>query len=248
MKHDRRLSGFHHRLDQKILEAGLSYRELSLRIGRGETYIATMVRNRNDPGLSTVVDICDALGIELADLTDNGTPQAGRLVTLGSQDVDDIAEALIAAAAERARRALNAGGVHPTIDDLLEWWHSNGGRLENFDQFREKVDLFAAPSHTAVMPVPVQLGHDSLVAQKFGLHDENHLAELLPQLDDRRTKMIVDAHKEAASGRPVLSVEQLDVVLPSGNTEIHAKYKRLLLPVHDPSGNTLVLNYSKHIR
>ncbi len=248
MKHDRKLLSFHHRLDQKILEAGLSYRELSQRIGRGETYIATMVRNRNDPGLSTVVEICDVLSIPVSELTDDGASQMAVPVSVPGEDIDELTSALISVVADRARNALTNEGQNPTLDDVIEWWHENGGRLENFERFREKVDLFEVPGEEAKIPVPVHLGHESLLAQKFNLHDEDHLQKILPQFDTERSQSILDAHKDAASGKPVLSIEQIDVDIPVIKSPVHAKYKRLLLPVNDSRGNRLVLNYAKHIR
>ncbi len=247
MKHEQNISSFHHRLDQKILEAGLSYRELSVRIGRGETYISSMVRNRNDPGLSTVIEICNVLGIELAELVDCAPAPMRRHVSVDGQDINDFAEMLIAAAAKRARDVVSDRGINPTIDEVIEWWYLRGGLLEDFDTLRDKVDLFAPPPSDASMPVPVRIGSDSLVSRKFSLHNEDHLRNLLPRLETVQTARIASAHLEALSGHPVLSIEQIQLFLPERNENVHARYKRLLLPVRDPRGDALVLNYSQLI-
>jgi len=196
MEHRNEKTTFHHRLDQKIIEAGLSYRELSLRIGKGETYIATLVRNRNDPGLSTVVDICNALKIGLADLLPESSPANG--LTIGAAwQVEDIAEEVLFAVAKRARLRDVQGGSKPTLDEIFEWWHRQGGRLENFDELREHIDLFTPPPEDARMPVPARLGHDSLVARTFGVEDEDNLRHLLNHLDTKLNKRIAQAHSEA---------------------------------------------------
>ncbi len=207
-----------------------------------------MVRNRNDPGLSTVIDICGVLGIEVTELIGEGPARKSRPVAqIAPWDVNEFAEMLINTAAQRARQIVSDHGVNPTIDDVIEWWHEHGGRLEDYDRLRDKVDLFAPPSGEASMPVPFRLGSDSLVARKFSLYDEDHLRNLLPRLDNGRAQKIATAHKEALSGRPILSVEEMDVQLPEKGQSIRAKYKRLLLPVHNPRGDAFVLNYSQLI-
>lgn len=256
------MSSFYHRLDEKIMEAGLSYRDLSLRIGKGETYVSTMIRNRNDPGLSTVVDICQVLDIRLEALLTEGSaehcPVDGNpfessldddadAPTVTSFNLNEIADDLIAALLDRAERQGNRPGPDMSLDELMSWWTAHGGRLENVDKFLEKIDLFAPPESCSDLPVPARLGSGSLVAKEFKLEDEDHLRKLLVDLDKGFCRSIADSHREALAGKPVLTVESINVEDPLSGEMVKVKYNRLLLPVHDFSRSRFVLNYSQPV-
>ena len=238
------MSSFYHRLDQKIMESNLSYRDLSERIGKGATYISTMMRNKNDPGLSTVIEICKALDIRLETLLeDDENPVDGPRIH--SHEIENIVKAVVSEVSGRANPGMDAPHSMMSIEDMMSWWHQHNGRLENMDAFLENIDLFHPPSVTSNTPDPARVGKSSLVNAKFKIEDESNLSKTLMKMEDRFCSNIAQAHVTALKGQPVLTIEELDVFNPHKNERVTAKYNRLLLPVNDFARNSFILNYSK---
>lgn len=228
------------------MESNISYRELSERIGKGATYISTMIRNKNDPGLSTVIEICKALGIGLGELVnDNEYSDDTRRVK--PEELEEMLKSIASEVTARANASLQNSQSSMTIEDMMSWWHQHGGRLENVDNFLEDVDLFHPPCAISNTPKPARVGKSSLVTRKFNIENENNLEHLLQKMEGRWPSNIAEAHYTALKGQPLLRVVELDVIDPNKNERVTAKYSRLLLPVRDFARNSLVLNFTKPI-
>lgn len=239
------LPDFHDRLKAYIRDSRFDYRSLSLEIGQGERYISNMLSAKSDPGYSNVVKICSALGItpnEIAGLNDQ--------ISLLGNEVDERivsaqAERILTAVSREAHRKLARRGAHPLLDDVLTWWHQQGGRLSNFDRLSDHVDLYRAPKADTTAPEPFQVGRNSLAARSFNVKSAEHLSHLFATFDRNLVEQVRLAHVETTKGQPNLSVQEIDVMLPRHSFPLRFTYKRLLLPVRDASGNDYVLNYSQ---
>ena len=239
------MTDFHERLKTYIKNSPFDYRSLSLEIGQGERYISNLLSGKSDPGYSSVVKICSALGItpnEIAGLNDQisilGDEVDSRIVTAQ-------AERVLTAVTREAHRKLASRGARPLLDDVLTWWHQQGGLLSNFDLLSEHVDLYVAPTPDSHLPEPYQIGHESLAARSFDIQSTEHLRHLFTTFDKNLTEQVQLAHVEASKGQPNLSIQKIDVLLPGHTFPLRFNYKRLLLPVHDTQGNEYVLNYSQ---
>ena len=192
-----------------------------------------------------MVRICSALGItpnEIAGLQDR--------VTLLSNDTDAQivsaqAERILSAVTRETYRKLARRGVKPLLDDVLTWWHQQGGQLNNFDRLSEHVDLYVAPEAESSIPEPYRIGYNSLAAQSFGVKTAEHLRYLFTTFDKQLIERVRVAHVETKRGDPQLSIQEIDVQLPGHTFPLRFVYKRLLLPVHDTDGNEYILNYSQ---
>lgn len=238
---------FHERLKSYIKKSPFDYRSLSLKIGQGERYISNLLSARSDPGYSNVVKICSALGItpnEIAGLND-------RISLLDEEGdgglISAQAERILSAVTREAHRKLGLRDGRPLLDDVLTWWHQQGGRLNNFDRLSDYVDLYAAPSAEVIAPAPYRLGQHSLAAHSFNLRTTEHLRQLIDGFDKDLIENVRLAHVETTGGQPNLSVQQIDVNLPGYSFPLRFTYKRLLLPVRDAGGRALILNYSQAI-
>jgi transcriptional regulator with XRE-family HTH domain len=239
------MSEFHDRLRSHIHEAGYDYRSLSLAIGQGERYISNLLAGKSDPGYSTVVKICSALGLtpnQLAGLDDQ--------IALAGGPIDDRvisahAERILSSVTHEAHRKLARRGTRPLLDDVLTWWHQQDGLLSNFDRLSEHVDLYHAPDPEAALPEPYRVGQQSLACVSLGVETADHLRYLLTTFDEKLCENVKLAHVETRRGDPKLSIEKIDVTLPGHSFPLRFEYKRLLLPVHDQDGNEYVLNYSQ---
>lgn len=236
---------FHDRLKTYINDSRYDYRSLSLEIGQGERYISNLLSAKSDPGYSNVVKLCSALGItpnQIAGLDDQITLSGGEIDT---RIVTAQAERILSAVSREAHRKLSQRGAHPLLDDVLTWWHQQGGQLNNFDRLSEHVDLYIAPTSDTALPEPYQVGHNSLAARSFGIETAEHLSYLFTTFDHSLTERVRLAHVETSKGEPKLSIEEIDVELPGHRFPLRFTYKRLLLPVKDHTGQDFVLNYSQ---
>ncbi|MEM7076687.1 MAG: hypothetical protein AAGA28_02400 [Pseudomonadota bacterium] len=236
---------FHDRLKTYIQDSPYDYKSLSIQIGQGERYISNLLSTKSDPGYSSVVKICSALGItpnQIAGLHDQITLAGGEI---DNRIVTAQAERILTAVTREAHRKLSQRGARPLLDDVLSWWHQQGGLLSNFDGLSEHVDLYLAPEHNSKLPEPIKLGTRSLAAESFGIQTAEHLRYLMTTFDDSLIESVRLSHVEATRGDPQLSIQEIDVTLPGHDFPLRFTYKRLLLPVHDAEGNQMVLNYSQ---
>lgn len=239
------MQDFHQRLKALIRDSGYDYKSLSLEIGQGERYISNLLATKSDPGYSSVVKICSALGItpnQIAGLSDQITIAGGET---DNRIVTAQAERILTAVTREAHRKLNQRGARPLLDDVLTWWHQQGGKLSNFDALSEHVDLYKAPDDRSHLPEPYKIGPQSLATQSFGIQSAEHLRYLFTTFDKKLSDSVRLAHVEATRGDPQLSIQEIDVMLPGHSFPLRFTYKRLLLPVEDAEGNKYVLNYSQ---
>lgn len=239
------MTDFHHRLKALIQNSEYDYKSLSLKIGQGERYISNLLSNRSDPGYSSVVKICSALG-----LTPNQIAGLDDQITLAGSEADTRvvsahAERILTAVTKEAHRKLASRGAQPLLDDVLTWWHQQGGILANFDALSEHVDLYRAPRPDARLPDPYKIGEQSLATRSFGINSTEHLRHLFTTFEAKLSESVTLAHVETSKGDPQLSIQEIDVTLPGHTFPLRFTYKRLLLPVKDTQGNGYVLNYSQ---
>lgn len=243
----KQVSEFHDRLKSLIRKSDYDYKCLSLTIGLGERYISNLLSSKSDPGYSSVVKICAALGLtpnQLTGLTDRITLTGGEV---GTRIVSAHAERILTAVNREAQRKPAQRGARPLLDDVLTWWHRQNGLLSDFDALGDKVDLYHAPDPEAVLPQPHMVGRESLAALWFGVETADHLRHLFTTFDENLSKSVKLAHVATSRGDPQLSVQEIDVTLPGHSSPLRFNYKRLLLPVRDDAGNQYVLNYSQAI-
>lgn len=239
------MTDFHQRLKALIQNSEYDYKSLSLKIGQGERYISNLLSNKSDPGYSSVVKICSALG-----LTPNQIAGLDDQITLAGSDVDTRvvsahAERILSAVTKEAHRKLATRGAQPLLDDVLSWWYQQDGVLANFDMLSEHVDLYRAPAPDARIPDPFKIGEQSLATRSFGVNSTEHLRYLFTTFDQKLNEAVTLAHVETTKGDPQLSIQEIDVTLPGHAFPLRFVYKRLLLPVRDTHNNAYVLNYSQ---
>lgn len=239
------MTDFHQRLKALIRDSEYDYKSLSLKIGQGERYISNLLSNKSDPGYSSVVKICSALG-----LTPNQIAGLDDQITLAGSDVDARvvsvhAERILSAVTKEAHRKLTTRGTQPLLDDVLSWWHQQNGVLSNFDTLSEHVDLYRAPAPNARIPDPFKIGQQSLATRSFGVNSTEHLRYLFTTFDTKLSEAVTMAHVETTKGDPQLSIQEIDVTLPGHSFPLRFVYKRLLLPVRDTHNNAYILNYSQ---
>ena len=238
---------FHDNLRQEINRSKFNYRQLSIKIGKGERYVANMLDNKSDPGLTAAILIAEAIDVPLQSLLKPSSEVAIQASQNENRQTEVIAEDLLTKVAEAARLKLQIQGVEPTIDDMLSWWHVQDGILGNFDRFAERFDLFERPTADFTLPVAHKLGKQSLASRSFGVSNPNELQKLLLIFGPGVSDTVLKAHATIKGKTPGVSIQEIDVTLPDGHTKLSFSYKRLLLPVKDPAGQKYIMSYSRLI-
>ncbi len=238
------MDNFHDRLDAKLTEAGMSRRKLSLSIGQGQSYIANLLANRSDPGFETILNICKVLNTNPNDLAGINTSVSLTSSNMDPNDVDQIAEKIYSKLAQDSWIAQRPRHQRPRVDEIIEWWDSQNGLLQNFDQISESVDLFNPPESDAHIVSPYRMGRESLASRAFGIDGTDNLRRILEGFDPDFNEKMVLSHRRSDRGEIVHTVEDIDVsVADKGRVQV--KYQRLLLKVHDMSGREFILNFAQ---
>lgn len=130
-------------------------------------------------------------------------------------------------------------------DDFVQWWHENGGRLENFDTLSPYTDLFDAPLSDAKLISPKRTGRKSLQSINFENTCTDQLVKTLEGFSGKQNRELVRAHLTAIQrGEPVLTFPSLDEKLRSGR-RFRKQYMRVLAPIYLPDGKVEVANFSR---
>lgn len=239
------MSIFHQRLRQLIRESGLKDSDVSKQVGRGTAYISNMINTEADPGFSVIIRICD-----LFDVTPDyfiGRESRSEISEIIDQNVlETHAEMLVQISLTQARKRLLNRTPHPSLDEVMNWWHRNRQSYDHNEAIAAFFDVYLPPDQSG-LPRIVAVGRESLATRSIGVQSVEKLRTVYQDLGPDHLKGIVDAHLEAHEQKnPLLTVENINIVLPD-KRRLTIDYKRLLLSVRTVKGDQFVINYSSPI-
>jgi len=234
---------FHKRLRRAVANSGLSERAISQAVGRSGPYLTNLFRSGSTPDFLTGMELCKVLQItpdylfgQASDLSI--APE--RDAALISQEVNFLVDAI---AYQAVRRAQERGGELST-DAFLDWWRSSGGRISEMEKFDQFVDVFFTPDDGGQTVNPFRLSSDSLAVRTFGTSDASQFTSIVQHLGEGFNLKIRDDHLKTAHGmRPQIDHMDMDAALPNG-VRVQGSYRRILVPLVGPTGETYVGNYS----
>ena len=229
----------------RIRDLGLSSRALSLRMGRNEFYIATLLKGGSRLRVDTLLDLAEALETDPMALL-RGEEGGGVLAVSQSQShASRKATALLQQALHLLGPAPDDCGP-PNFEEVLSWWRDTGGQLVNCDHIIEHCDLHRAPVDDGPRTEVWRLGASSLATKIIGSQSIDRLHQEMDKAIPDDSRRVTNAYLTALSGSPIISCESLRGKLTSEDT-LRLDYDRLLLPVVNEQGERLVLNYSKEV-
>lgn len=202
---------------QLIAERGLSVRQASLAIGKDKSYLSVVVgraRNRPDNLIIPSVDVVERLAEKLELPVSVLTGEGTR---------------------QNEKRA--------SLEDVLAWWHSNGGRLEGEERIIDSLDLIAAPFPEDKRIKPLRVGHSSLAGAKIGT-ELGQLNAALDDLTEEQSVALTEAFRKSAlkGGSSIEhSARSMSVRKPGGVETTN--YISVRLPCACSSRGVLVANY-----
>lgn len=232
----------HDRISFALEASNLAPNKVSLGVGKGRNWLSQTVNNKSKIDCEIIPVLAQALGV-----TPNYLFGFGGSVSLSSESKSDKVEAILSQVASEVQKRLMPDESAPTIEQLISWWHRQGGILGDFDQISNVVDLYHAPQQEDRFIQPYKVGSRSLAARSFSVESAEELAALLRSFPEDLNYRIVSEHQEALQGHPKLSLEKIKVPLPHLKRTATFEYTRLLLPFRDPGGNEYLLCYSRSL-
>jgi len=149
------------------------------------------------------------------------------------------------AALDEQHLAMMRAGYGVGTDDVLDWLHSQNGRLTNFDALQEHVDLYHPIHRDEKLFRPHRIGRLSLATRTFKAENEDHFLKIVSGFEQGLIDRVVLAHKEAVTKPYKVSDETINVSIEG--TRLSSSYRRIIAPVKDLQGNEFTLVHSKRI-
>ena len=236
----------HEKIKMAIADNELSLRAASLRCGIKYRTLHSCLNDERDVSTSLLQKVADGLSIDFKYFSDR-VPKLD-LEGFRSKDAatDHALRNIQSHFDARIRRAAY-DGKNVSLESFLNWWVKNSGRLENFDQIAERVDVFEAPNEDSPIIRPIRAGQLSLATKHFQLDSAEHLIHTLNGFSQACNKKLVAAHLEAIRrGEPIITHPALDETLPNGQ-RFTRQYRRVLAPIYLPGGRINLVNYSEDI-
>lgn len=135
----------------------------------------------------------------------------------------------------------------PSFQDVLEWWHLEGGRIECLGRLRDFFDIYEAPSGDSASLRICKVGPRSLSSKTLGVASEERLQGLLNALPPQMAVRVSNLHRKCQNGEICTDVEHAQLDDPDTKKTLNLTYSRLLLPLKDKHGRSYTLNYSREI-
>ncbi|UWQ51105.1 helix-turn-helix domain-containing protein [Leisingera caerulea] len=237
----------HQKISALLADMNLSNRQAALKCGIPYGTFNSALKNEREIGWSTLDALSRGLGVSFRYFSSD---TAGLELLPDRQPGGPGSKAfeILNAQMQAATRTRQYSGCDVSLQDFLDWWFSNSGRLEGFDQLQHTVDMFDPPDPEKNRIQPIQSGPHSLASVCFEVSSSGQLRDTLNGFSDKVNADLVMAHSEAINrGEPVITHPSLDVKLLNGR-RFTRQYRRVLAPVYLPDGKLLVANFSQDIK
>lgn len=237
----------HQKISALMADLNLSVRQVASKCGIPYASFSNALMHEQEIGWSTLDALARGLGVSFRyfasdtaglELLPEHLPDGG-----GSKAFE-----ILNARMQTTVRARQYCGCDVSLQDFLDWWFSNSGRLENFDQLQNHVETFEPPDAEKNRIQPITTGRSSLASICFEISSSDQLRDTLNGFSEKLNADLVMAHSEAIRRRePVITHPSIDVNLLNGR-RFTRQYRRVLAPVYLPDGKQLVVNFSQDIR
>lgn len=237
----------HRKITDLLRDLNLSNRQAALKCGIPYGTFNSALKHEREIGWSMLDALARGLGVSFSYFASDTSAVEllpGEAATLS----DSAAFEILNARMKEAARKRQYSGCDVSLQDFLDWWFANSGRLECFDRLQPHVDMFEPPSAENNRIQPIRSGPHSLASVCFEVSSSGQLRDTLNGFSDRLNADLVMAHSEAISrGEPVITHPSIDVKLLNGR-RFTRQYRRVLAPVYLPGGKLQVVNFSQDIK
>lgn len=247
MKDPANMALIHEKISALLADKNLSNRQAALKCGIPYGTFNSALKHEREIGWSTLDALARGLGVSFHYFSSD-TAELELLPKLRDDLAERKAFEILDARLQAAARTRQYSGCDVSLQDFLDWWFANSGRLEGFDRLQHAVDIFDPPDQEQNRIQPIRSGPASLASICFEISDSNQLRSTLNGFSAKLNADLVMAHSEAISrGEPVITHPSIDVKLLNGR-RFTRQYRRVLAPVYLPDGKLLVVNFSQDIK
>ena len=240
------------RLEDVAAASGRSLNELSQVMGGDRTALSSLFSMRKKglklPVLSSVklARIASELNVPadfLLCLDDDFQIQAAD--SSGAAYAQHLSARLYTDIMRWTRKRMISEGANPTIEDVLSWWRSSGGRLGGGNRIEEHIDTIEVPDPNASVVMPVRVGAFSLAARTFGSNDCGLLARHVESLSSSERLALVKSYSAAHEqiGQYSITDHVANISIPEVGSGFSVEYLRLLLKVVSADGKDYVASF-----
>ncbi|MEL7090234.1 MAG: hypothetical protein AAFN94_00730 [Pseudomonadota bacterium] len=236
--------------EKRIKDAGLNATSVSSQIA-SRSMLPNLFRTARVtpnkipvPSVMLVMKLGEILGATLEEMMQTDARLDVRVdpkyqAALGAQAqkvIDDLGREI------SRRQALQYG--RPLVEDVLNWWRENNGRLEACGQIQEAFDLIEPPGRHDTKITAKRIGGMSLAAKHLGT-DTARLSRLLDLLPpEEKNAMVVSYRSASRTNKPTFSDPiKMSVRSRGDQISLDEEYIRMQLPVVAPDKTKLIVSY-----
>lgn len=237
----------HEKISALLADMNLSNRQASLKCGIPYGTFNSALKHQREIGWTMLDALARGLGVSFHYFSSE-TADLELLPDHSAAGSDRKAFEILNAGMQAAARTRQYRGCDVSLQDFLDWWFANSGRLEGFDRLQHTVDMFDPPDPEKNRIQPIRSGPASLASICFEVSGSGQLRDTLNGFSSKLNADLVMAHSEAINrGEPVITHPSIDVKLLNGR-RFTRQYRRVLAPVYLPDGKLLVVNFSQDIK
>lgn len=228
--------GTNHILREIVRSSGIPLRELEARSGIKKSKLSNILSGKTRPTDVDIWALSATLDFDAGDLFRD----AGRLT------VEPTKEDLDAHASARAlQRFISSRRSDVTLEDMLVWHDTCGGRLVNMDKLLPFVAIFYEPDPESGVLDAVTVGQECLAAESLQTRDPSQVIAYMKSLPDKERKELTYTYTQTSrENRFNLFQRNVIVNFPGAGLPYELRYTTALFPVRGANNHRLVINYS----
>lgn len=168
-------------------------------------------------------------------------------VSISSTSTKDQHADLAATTLQEEDLAAIDEGLQITTDMVLDWLDQEHGILRNYENIRERVDLFHPAVEGDTIPRPARIGAQSLASVFFHLRNEQDYTDKIGTIDPEILAETIAAHLQVQKTSQY-QIDDIEITTVVNGERVAGKYRRILAPVTDPQGVSFTLVFARLIQ
>lgn len=223
------------RIDAACRIAGVKLKKACTISGVNYGTLRSQMRNNREIPASSVALLSAGLGIPIQFFFDLPGEAQGSALRLNRWRAAEQANAEHAACCR--------AGFNVTTDHILDWYHQEGGRLNNWEWFEDQVDLYKPIEATDRIMHPLQIGKRSPTAERLMLAGNRDFYRIVGSFEEKILQRAMHSHRMLEEVPYLVTDEELDVVIKG--LRVKGGYRKVTMRVTGPQEEPVTAVFSK---
>lgn len=139
--------------------------------------------------------------------------------------------------------ACSRAGFNVTTDHILDWYHQEGGQLNNWEWFEDQVDIYEPLEPTDRIMHPIQIGKRSAAAERLMLAGNRDFYRIVGSFEEEIIARAMHSHRMLSEVPYIVTDEELDVIIKG--LRVRGGYRKVTMRVTGPQGAPVTAVFSK---